>query len=471
MKSNSEKPMRAKILALLLISLLFISTTPVQAQGEGPVYIVEQGDTLYGIARRFGTTVDAILELNAIADSSRIFPGTELTIPGYPWMSGVLGFKVVELGESLDSIARQYSARPGDLARLNRLVRRDSLYAGQAFIVPEPENEGANQVSGSQHLVRQGETRLEMSVRAGTNPWAFSDSDEGRAALWQVAGMLLVDRLSDDVPRNFAGPLQGLTVEPLPLVQGQTTVIKVVTDEPALLNGSLGEHELGFFPEDEQELIALQGIHALAEPGLMTLRLELHDPQTSSTIYAFQQPVLLESGNYGSTVLNGVPAETIDPAVTQPEEAMIAELLAPKSAVKEWQGTFEYPSRYYTDEFIASFGTRRSYNNGALEYYHTGVDFYGNGVPIYAPAPGHVVFAGPLTVRGNVTYIDHGWGVYSGYLHQSEIYVEVGDFVDTGDVIGLVGGTGRVTGPHLHWEIWVGGVPVEPLTWIERSFP
>lgn len=463
--------MRAKILALLLITLLFISTTPVQAQGEGPIYIVQQGDTLYGIARRFGTTVDAILEQNAIADSSRIFPGTELTIPGYPWMSGVLGFKVVELGESLDSIARRYSARPEDLARLNRLVRRDSLYAGQSLIVPEPENEGANQADGFQHLVREGETRLEMSVRAGTNPWAFSDLDEGRRALWQVAGMLLIDRLSDNAPRDFAGPMQGLTVEPLPLVQGQTTVIKVLTDEPALLNGSLGEHELGFFPEDEQELVALQGIHALAEPGLMTLRLELQDPQTNSTIYAFQQPVLLESGNYGSTVLNGVPAETIDPAVTQPEEAMIAELLAPKSPVKEWQGSFEYPSRYYTDEFIASFGTRRSYNNGALEYYHTGVDFYGNGVPIYATAPGHVVFAGPLTVRGNVTYIDHGWGVYSGYLHQSKIDVEVGDFVDTGDVIGLVGGTGRVTGPHLHWEIWVGGVPVEPLTWIERSFP
>ena len=67
--------------------------------------------------------------------------------------------------------------------------------------------------------------------------------------------------------------------------------------------------------------------------------------------------------------------------------------------------------------------------------------------------------------------IDHGWGVYTGYMHQSEILVEAGDFVEKGQLIGLVGGTGRVTGAHLHWEIWVGGVQVDPVEWLENSFP
>ena len=74
-------------------------------------------------------------------------------------------------------------------------------------------------------------------------------------------------------------------------------------------------------------------------------------------------------------------------------------------------------------------------------------------------------------MRGYATIIDHGWGVYSGFWHQSEIRVNVGDVVTPGQVIGLVGSTGRSTGPHLHWELWVGGVQVDPLQWVQESFP
>ncbi len=70
-----------------------------------------------------------------------------------------------------------------------------------------------------------------------------------------------------------------------------------------------------------------------------------------------------------------------------------------------------------------------------------------------------------------MTFIDHGWGVFTGYLHQSELLVSEGDWVEVGDEIGLVGYTGRATGPHLHWEVWVGGVPVNPLEWTSTSFP
>ena len=100
------------------------------------------------------------------------------------------------------------------------------------------------------------------------------------------------------------------------------------------------------------------------------------------------------------------------------------------------------------------------------------MDFYaGTGVSILAPAAGVVVLTGEQVVRGKFTYIDHGWGVYSGYFHQSEFLVEEGDIVEPGQVIGLVGNTGRSTGAHLHWELWVGGVPVDPLDWVETSYP
>jgi murein DD-endopeptidase MepM/ murein hydrolase activator NlpD len=67
--------------------------------------------------------------------------------------------------------------------------------------------------------------------------------------------------------------------------------------------------------------------------------------------------------------------------------------------------------------------------------------------------------------------IDHGWGVYSAYLHQSKILVHPGEHVEAGQLIGLIGNTGRVEGPHLHWEILVGGVQVDPLDWLKEEFP
>lgn len=87
-----------------------------------------------------------------------------------------------------------------------------------------------------------------------------------------------------------------------------------------------------------------------------------------------------------------------------------------------------------------------------------------------AAARGRVVFAAPLPIRGNSVIIDHGLGVLSGYHHLSEIAVAVGQQVNAGDVIGRVGATGLATGPHLHWEVIVRGVTVDPLVWTEREF-
>jgi murein DD-endopeptidase MepM/ murein hydrolase activator NlpD len=138
---------------------------------------------------------------------------------------------------------------------------------------------------------------------------------------------------------------------------------------------------------------------------------------------------------------------------------------------KLWSGYFQVPSPF-GDTFNSLFGTRRSFNGSDFIYFHAGLDFGGGlGVQIFAPAAGQVVFAAPLEVRGNATIINHGWGVYSGYWHQSEILVQEGQMVEPGQVIGIVGNTGRSSGAHLHWELWVGGVQVDPLDWLARIYP
>jgi murein DD-endopeptidase MepM/ murein hydrolase activator NlpD len=216
-----------------------------------------------------------------------------------------------------------------------------------------------------------------------------------------------------------------------------------------------------------QQHLALQGIHRLAEPDLYTLSLLAE--RSDGQVLAFNLTVPIRAGDYGADEPLTVDPATIDPAATEPEQAQVEALVAPVSAERLWDGLWALPS---VGAFRSVYGSLRSYNGGPYNAFHTGVDFSGgDDRPIMAPAPGVVVFTGPLTVRGNATLIDHGWGVYTGYWHQSSILVQAGDRVTVGQVIGYNGDTGRVTGPHLHWEVWVGGVQVNPMAWVERAYP
>jgi murein DD-endopeptidase MepM/ murein hydrolase activator NlpD len=186
--------------------------------------------------------------------------------------------------------------------------------------------------------------------------------------------------------------------------------------------------------------------------------------------FSFAQPIRVQSGGYASETLT-VGEEFLNPEVSDAESAMVHELLSPATPEKLWTGQWEWPHPY-VNVINSEYGLSRLYNGGAYEGYHYGVDFGGGvGIEIFAPAAGRVVFAGPMEVRGNATFIDHGWGIYTAYFHQSQLDVAEGDLVQPGQLIGLVGGTGRVSGAHLHWEVWANGEPIQPLDWLNRVFP
>jgi murein DD-endopeptidase MepM/ murein hydrolase activator NlpD len=110
-----------------------------------------------------------------------------------------------------------------------------------------------------------------------------------------------------------------------------------------------------------------------------------------------------------------------------------------------------------------NFGSRSIFN-GQPRAPHAGADFRGaTGTPIPAPAAGQVVLAESLFFTGNTVVIDHGEGLYSLLAHLSRIDVAPGQTLVRGDVVGLLGATGRVTGPHLHWTIRLNGARVDPL--------
>jgi hypothetical protein len=122
-------------------------------------------------------------------------------------------------------------------------------------------------------------------------------------------------------------------------------------------------------------------------------------------------------------------------------------------------------------EISSGFGAYRVLND-AMQTRHTGWDQRAPvGTPIQAIAAGQIAFAGQLDIRGNYIMIDHGYGVYSGYAHFSQIHVTRGQTISAGQVLGMSGNTGRSSGAHLHWEMIVNGEWVDGLAFIEMWMP
>ncbi|WP_406672002.1 peptidoglycan DD-metalloendopeptidase family protein [Natronospira sp.] len=119
----------------------------------------------------------------------------------------------------------------------------------------------------------------------------------------------------------------------------------------------------------------------------------------------------------------------------------------------------------------SAFGLQR-YINDQRRNPHSGVDIAGaTGTPIHAPAPGKVIETGHFYFNGKTVFLDHGQGLISMFAHMDEISVETGDTLETDDLVGKVGMTGRVTGPHLHWSVSLGNTMVNPRYFLEDESP
>ena len=156
------------------------------------------------------------------------------------------------------------------------------------------------------------------------------------------------------------------------------------------------------------------------------------------------------------------PAEQLERI--QRESRQVAAIFATVSPDRFWSGAFLRP---VPGTATSSFG-KRSILNGQPRSPHSGTDFRaGEGTPIQAPNAGKVVLAANLYYSGNVVILNHGMGMYSYFAHLSRLAVSEGDPIATGEVIGYVGATGRVTGPHLHWTLRLSGARVDPLALME----
>jgi murein DD-endopeptidase MepM/ murein hydrolase activator NlpD len=380
---------------------------------------VQRGDTLFSIAQRFGTTVEAIVAANDIANPSLINVGQKLIIP-----------------------------------------------TDQPELVPSPEPRPNVRV----HPVRPGETLPFLAFRYGTTVWTLKENND----LDRLAPILPGLRLTIPPPTAPTGStptFPQISASPAPVTQGQTMLLGVQGDGPLDLSGLFLGKDLTFAAE-EGRYWTLVGVDALAPPGDYPLVLSLTELDSGDLI-TVHKALTVTKGEF-RTYNIVVPADRqslLDPNLVEAERGKVNAVFAGVMETQLWQGTFGLPLEG-EPRVTAPFGERRSYNSGPVSSYHAGIDYGADeGWAVYAPMTGTVALAEALQVRGQAVILDHGWGVFTAFWHLSAIHVEPGQVVGRGEVVGLVGSTGLSTGPHLHWEMRVWGVPVNPLQWTQQVFP
>lgn len=178
--------------------------------------------------------------------------------------------------------------------------------------------------------------------------------------------------------------------------------------------------------------------------------------------------ITLEPARFTTRVLKVDPDFVNPPASVMPrirrEAQLMQDTFAASAAERYWSGPFIRPVPHRAN---SRFG-QRSVFNGEPRNSHTGTDFLSpTGTPVRAPQAGRVVIARDLYFSGGTVVIDHGLGVFSLLAHLSRVGTTEGAAVAAGDVVGLVGATGRVTGAHLHWGLRLGGARVDPLALVD----
>ncbi len=405
------------VAGLVLLSLA-LAPLPVLAQGQVETYTVQAGDTLGLIADQFGVTVDDLVAANQLPDANILEIGQVLIIPkaGSAAAPSEWTRIVAYPRQTLASLAAHYGLEVNQLAAYNKLRESTRLFPGQPIRIPTERVQAAGEAFGALRL---------MPVTT------------------------LID-------------------------QGRTGVVQLQIDRPVRVNVVWNGLPLPLIPETGQSDPTGKWFAPIPVPALIALGtypLEIGYTTTAGAPLTRTLIVTVRDGGYDSQaiVLDDEKSGLLAPELVQTEEARISEIWAQVSPSLMWTGVF---SRPITSEYATTspFGTRRSYNGGPLSSYHAGQDFGAPAdVPVYAPAGGTVVLAEALTVRGNAVIIDHGRGIFTGYWHLNAINVQPGQGVQPGDQIGVVGTTGLSTGNHLHWELRIFGIAVDPMPFLHQN--
>jgi len=268
------------------------------------------------------------------------------------------------------------------------------------------------------------------------------------AAPAALALSLLAAPLAQAAPRHSPVP-GGVAVVPL----------EGAADQPP--RASLGDSPLAVIRENGRWL-ALVGIPLDTAPGFLSIGVEVAGKRHSLS-------VAVQPKDYPVQRLTVKNPRHVNPApedeIRIEREQAIQDQIKHHFASPPPATAFALPAK---GPLSSRFGLRRFFN-GEPRRPHAGLDVaVGTGAPVAAPADGVVVNTGNYFFNGNTVFVDHGQGLISAYMHLSRVTVKEGQRVAQGDSLGAVGATGRVTGPHLHWAVFLNGTAVDPELFLAR---
>ena len=249
---------------------------------------------------------------------------------------------------------------------------------------------------------------------------------------------------------------QKCTVTPAQINLGGTLRIRC----PARFSSAkLNDRSAKLYPQSDGHSFGLLPISVKDTPGSFTVVITSEEGAAPQNL-----PIVIRKTFFPSQNVTLTPEiEALHP--TPEEMALLTSFRDAISDTRLWQ----YPLSAPAPGCVTSpFGVKRFHNGKPTGEYHRGVDQRTpEGEPIRAVAAGTVIFAKQFNVLGNAVGIDHGQGLESMYLHMSRLVVTPGATVARGAILGYAGSTGRSTGPHLHWVLYVNGMDVNPAQWIK----
>ena len=288
-----------------------------------------------------------------------------------------------------------------------------------------------------------------------------------RLMVWRVAVRLLIAIVL--TVGATAAPKLAITHKARSLQPGELVVLTIVSNsaistiDVKAFNHTQRAQALPPTATRPHAWIALVGIDLDVRPGTYVVSVSATGPAGAVTA---KHRLAVRAKRFATRRL------TVDPDFVDPPASEAARIERERATLSAaWEGTAG-PSSVPELVFVlpvpekanSAFGTRSIFN-GQPRNSHSGADFPSKaGEPIKAPAPGKVVIADDFYFSGGTVVVDHGLGIVSLFAHMSQVLVKAGADVAQGEVLGLVGATGRVTGPHLHWTVRVNGARVDPLS-------